>query len=95
MNNDWRARILDPKERGIFEALSDPAWDFRTIAGLTKSTGLTEAEVRAIVEKYPELIRKSLVPARDGSELFKLRSRGVGVQERLAEARMFITKTVR
>jgi hypothetical protein len=29
----WKAAISDPDEKLVFEALSDPHWDFRTIDG--------------------------------------------------------------
>ena len=94
MDNGCQGIISDPRERKVFEALADPEWDFRTVSGLSKATGLSEAEIRATLDKYPLLIRKSLVPARNGHELFTLHSRPVKLQERLAELRMFISKTV-
>ncbi len=95
MPYDWEEKMTDPKERKVFEALSDPDWDFRTVAGLSRSAGISEAEVAAILGKYPDLIRKSAVPTRDGAELFTLRSRDVTFKERLAEARLIISKSVK
>ncbi len=94
MGNDWESAVADPKERKVFEALSDPRYDFRTLDGITNATGLAEGEVIAVLSKYPELIRKSPVPDRNGRELFTLRSHGVKGQEWLAQARTFASKSV-
>ena len=79
-----------PYEKKIFAALSDAKWDFRTVSGISRETGLSESEVREILGKYPEVIRKSLVRNRDGHELFTLRSRRIKMRERLAELRLFL-----
>lgn len=92
--NGWKAEITDPEEKPVFEALSDPHWDFRTIDGISKATRLTREQVTTVLEKYPALVRRSLVPDREGRALFTLRSRPISAQERLAEARLFISKSV-
>ena len=71
-------------EKKVFEALSNPKLDFRTISGISKETGSSESEVKEILDKHPELIRKSLVRDRDGHELFTLRSRHIKIREHLA-----------
>ena len=91
----WEQIKNEPGAQRVFEALADPAWDFRTLAGISKSSGLSEPEVKVILDKYGVLIRKSTLPATDGRELYTLRSRKISVQERLAEARMFISKSVK
>jgi len=93
MFSEWEGRIADFKERKVFEALSDPEWDFRTVDGVSRATGLQEGEVTAVLEKYPDLIRKSPVPDAKGRELYTLRSRGIAAQELLAQARMIISKS--
>ncbi len=95
MTREWEEQIFDPTERRVWEALSDPAWDFRTIDGISKATGLPESEVRAILEKYPDLHRKSAVPDQQGRELFTLRSRPVKIRERVAFLRTLVTKSIR
>jgi hypothetical protein len=64
---NWQSIITDDKERKIFEALEDPA--------LSRESGLEAGEVRAIIGKYPELIRKSEVPSQKGEDLYTLQSR--------------------
>lgn len=87
--------ISDPKEREVFTALSDPRWDFRTIPGISKTTGIAEDDVRLILQKYPKLVRMSAVPDSQGRQLFTLRSRQTSLQERLALFRLFVTKSSR
>ena len=94
MSSEWKDRIVDPKERKVFEALSDPEWDFRTVGGLSKATGLPEKEVLAVLGEYPDLIRKSPVRDEKGRELYTLRSRSMTVHEFLAQARTIISKSV-
>ena len=81
-------------EQKVLEALQDPSWDFRTVDGIAKETGLDKSEVRQVLEKHPN-VRKSVVPDRRGRELYTLKSRGVKGQEVLAMARAFIAKSVR
>jgi hypothetical protein len=95
MGTPWNAVITDPKEHEVFEALSDPEWDFRTYDGISKATNLTAAEVKAILAKYPNLVRKSLVRDNDGRELFTLASRRPGPQEIFSEFTSFVTKSAR
>jgi len=94
MSSDWEGRIVDPKKRRVFEALSDPEWDFRTVAGLSKATGLPDDEVEAVLREYSDLIRKSPVRDANGRELYALRSRSMTVGELLAQARTIISKSV-
>jgi hypothetical protein len=95
MGTSWSAVITDPKEHKVFEALSDPEWDFRTVDGISKATDLTAAEVKAVLGKYPNLVRKSLVRDNDGRELFTLASRPPGPQEIVSQFTSFITKSAR
>jgi len=93
MSPAWEERIADPMERNVFQALSDPAWDFRTVDGISKSTGISKSEVSRILQKYPELVRKSPVPDHEGRDLYALRSRSVSAREIIAEIRSFVTKS--
>ncbi|MGA8430829.1 MAG: hypothetical protein WB729_13480 [Candidatus Sulfotelmatobacter sp.] len=93
MGTSWNALLTDPKERKVFEALSDPQWDFRTVDGLSKATALAPADVKAILDKYPDLVRRSLVRDNDGRELFTLASRPPRAQEILSQLTTFITKS--
>ena len=93
MKASWETRIHDPQERSVFRALADPAWDFRTVRGISESTGIAESEVAQVLRKYPDLVRRSPIPNRQGRELFTLRSRRPKPQEVIAEIRSFVTKS--
>ena len=92
-NSPW-TEVSDPRDRKVLEALDNPNWDFRTVSGIAKDTGLSESEVRQILEKYPDYIRRSPLPDARGYGLYSLRSKPVTLQELLSEARTFISKTV-
>jgi hypothetical protein len=91
---DWEEKVTDSQERKVFEALSNPKWDFRTIEGIRKSTNLSEAQVVSVLHKYPNLVRKSAVPDKYGNTLYTLKSKPVGTQEKLALARAFVIKSI-
>src|SRR5712692_7050581 len=92
--SNWQAIISDSKERKVFEGLSNPAWDFRTIGGLARETKLTEEEVKGILAKYANLVRESLVRDLKGQELFALSTHPPKAREILALVRNFLAKSV-
>lgn len=93
MRESWKEQILNPVEREIFEALDDPRWDFRTIAGLSKGTGVPESTVRDVLDRYPQFIRQSPVPDLEGRALYTLVSKRGGLREWYSTTRAFITKS--
>jgi len=46
-------QISEPTARLVLEALANPQWDFRTVQGVAKETGLTEEAVRATLKRMP------------------------------------------
>jgi len=95
MGLEWEEEIVDPIERKVFEALSDPRWDFRTVEGIGKATNLNATQVLSVLSKHPDLVRESSIPDRYGNRLYTLRSRPVRSQEKLALARAFVIKSLR
>jgi hypothetical protein len=96
MDKGWTHIVTDPKERRVFDALADAAYDFRTINGLARATGLEETEIEEIISRYPNLIRKSLVPYRKGGEIHRLYTLSVnkqGVGEVLNIIRTLVSKS--
>ena len=95
MDQRWEKIVTDPAEQRVLEALADPAWDFRTIEGVSKATKLPEAQVERIITKYKEqnLVRRSPVPDKTGRPLFTLTSKGTNVGEILNIIRSAVTKT--
>jgi hypothetical protein len=90
----WQEQITNPEEVKVFEALADKQWDFWTVPGIVKETGLSENRVKEVVAKYPDLIRESAIPDTEGRRLFTLRSRPVKFRERLAMIRAFLAKSL-
>ena len=93
MERDWRAEIQDDTGRKVFEALEDPEWDFRTVSGLSKSTGLSEEEVREVLRKYERFVRKGPVTKNHGRKLYTLRTRDQTAGEIITKLRHYITKS--
>ena len=69
---DWRKVIADPIEMKIFEALEDPRWEWRTIAALSRASGLDDENNRRVLRKYPNLVRQSVLAGPNGEELYTL-----------------------
>lgn len=66
------AEQLTTEEQKVIKSLSKPEWDYRTIPGIVKETGLTETVVQRILESRKDLIRESIVPSKNGERLFTL-----------------------
>ncbi len=92
-SKDWRRAVSDSEARQVLEALGDPQWDFRTIEGLARSTGLSEGRVEDILHQYHPFIRQSAVLDRRGRGLYTLASRRPKFRELLSTARAFIAKS--
>jgi hypothetical protein len=86
----WEHQVKEPNERNVFSALSDKKWDFRTVEGISRDTGICESEIRQIIGKYPQWFRKSLALDREGRELFTMRSKPVKLREHLAGIQRFL-----
>ncbi len=89
----WQEVVTNSDEVSIFEALSDERWDFSTIEGLSRTTGLTEPAVRDILSKYPSLVRRADVSDAKGRELFTVRERPVRIREKLATLQAHLADT--
>ncbi len=76
---DWTKVITDPRERAVFSALDSPNWDFRTIEGLVRDTGLDANEVRKVLGKYAVLI--TAVPSSKYGTVYQLKNRTVQTTE--------------
>jgi hypothetical protein len=83
-----------PIEKAVLEALANQQWDYRTVFGIAKETGLPEREVKEVLESWPKLVRKSPVAGRNGQILYRLRMLPKTRAERIALLRTFLTKTI-
>ena len=93
MSKDWRNTVTDPAESKVFVALEDPAWDFRTLNGLVKSTGLEMSQIKHVIGKYGNLIRESPIPDKSDRRLYTLASRSLGSREMFNMIRAAVTKS--
>ena len=93
-------RLFKPEEmradnplRLVIEALSEDKWDFRTIDGISKQTGLTRDEVtKALNLLVPHYARRSPVRDDQGRSLYTLKSRKMRVAEKASFVRLLMTK---
>jgi hypothetical protein len=73
MKPHWENIVKTPEERKVFECLSDPNWDYRTIEGIKMDTGLAEEQIEAILTRYgDELVHKAAVQDKFGRDLYTL-----------------------
>lgn len=93
MAKDWRGQLKDESEKKVFEALADPKWDFRTVDGLSRATGLETEAVNEILEGHSDLVRKSYVPDNLGRDLYTLRMKERTTGEILKNLKTFLTKS--
>lgn len=91
----WQDIIIDPSERKVFEALADRKYVYRTIEGLARSSGLAANEVREIIIKYFNLVRKSPFPDRKGKDLYTLQDKPESAAETLNKLRAFVSKSTK
>lgn len=77
----------------IQNALADKRWDFRTIEGIARDTGLDESTVREVLEMHTGEVRRSLVPDSKGRTLYTLRKRGKSLQEMFANSIAILSKS--
>ena len=69
----WQETVTDPDEIKVFMALDRPDYTWRTMSGIARQTGLTEATVARILSKYNlTLTRLSETPSVSGSALVGL-----------------------
>ena len=91
----WESIVSKPLDRKVFQALGDPAWDFRTVSGLARDCHCSESEVEAILDQFSQLVRQTVIPDPKGRKLYTLSSRRVGGMELLGWARTLISKSFR
>ncbi|MGA2175599.1 MAG: hypothetical protein ABSH38_11520 [Verrucomicrobiota bacterium] len=69
----WQETVTDPDEIKVFTALDGPEDTWRTMSGIARQTGLSEARVVKILDKYNLMLtRLSEKPSVSGSALVGL-----------------------
>lgn len=83
-NDDWQR---------VRQALASDEWDFRTIDGLARDSGVPEDVVIQLLNSHTDEVRKSMVPDSKGRVLYTLSSRPFGWRELLATTQAFVSKS--
>jgi len=53
----------------VTDALRDPRWKYRTVEGLAEDAGLDPAIVRGVLERHPDLVRRTNLRDPHGREV--------------------------
>ena len=77
----------------ILSALKDERWDFRTVEGIARETGLDAGTVQDVLKKHEADVRKSPSWRNPGQVLYTSRSRRMTVREILADLQAFAGQT--
>lgn len=86
----WSGKVEGQEATRVFEELSNPNWDWRTIGSLSSYTGLPAETVKEVFSKYPTLVRTWPYEDENGNILFTLRSEPRTFREILANIQKFI-----
>ena len=76
----------------VRSALSDPQWDFRTVRGIAKDTGLSEDAVRRLLDEHRSEVRQTV--SRDRQPVYTLRCRPMKMREFVADLRLYASKSL-
>jgi hypothetical protein len=91
----WRDVIDEgSNERLILEALDDSKWDYRTLEGLERTSGLTRESIKMILNKQQKFIRKSDIPDVKGRDLYTLKKDENETKEFLFRLKTYISKSI-
>jgi hypothetical protein len=77
----------------IREALADQKWDFRTVQGIAKETGIPASDVEQMLKLHASHIRIAVVPDESGHLLYTDATRPMKLREWLASVRAFVAKS--
>ena len=77
----------------VQEALADPRWDFRTVEGISRETGLNRSDIVELLEEHRPEVRRTVSRDRNGRALYTTKSWPVGPREVIADLQAFAAKT--
>lgn len=77
----------------VDRALRDPKWDFRTVEGIARETGLSEERVERLLHENADKVRRAYVTDRKGRLLFTFKGKDVSVRETVANTVAFLAKS--
>ncbi len=76
----------------VYDALADSRWDFRTVGGISRQTGLAEDRVKELIEQHRAEVRQTLSPEREA--IFTLAARPMKFREIIADIRTFAANSL-
>lgn len=82
----------DPWNR-VHEALANPRFDFRTITGISRETGLEPDEVQKLLTLHEQEVRVSYSTNRKGHALYTLRDRPQKLQEIISNVKTIVSSS--
>ena len=84
--------MIETKEwTKVHAALADPKWDFRTVGGIARETGLDPERVERLIEQHRSEVRQTL--SRDQRIIYTLRSRRPKMREIVADIQRIVAKS--
>lgn len=89
----WEDVIKEPDEVKVFESLADTKWDFRSLDGISRTTGLQAGDVLGILTRHHDLVRTSVIPDRKGRTLYTLRENPQTLGEKIGALKSYVTKS--
>lgn len=70
-----KVRLADDEQSAIFKALEDPNWDWRTLPGIGRATGLEESVIMDVLDQNQE--RLEFLQSQEFGMLVRLKTREV------------------
>ena len=90
---NWKDIIEDSDEVKVFESLADTNWDFRSLNGISRATGIQPGDVVTILTRRHDLVRTSSIPDKKGRTLYTLRERPQTLGEKFGAVKSYVTKS--
>ena len=76
----------------VHAALQNPRWDFRTVSGIARDTGLDPGHVARMLKMHRPEIRQTL--SRDRRKIYTLKSRPRKMREVIADLQVFASNSL-
>ena len=87
------SNVSEPPWDRVYKALVNPKFNFRTVAGISRDTGLTFDDVQKILSQHADKIRIGNSTDKEGQLLYTIRDRRQSVREILSNVQTIITST--
>lgn len=75
----------------VHSALDDPKWDFRTVEGIVRDTGLEPERVKRLLDRHRSEIRQRM--SRDRRIIYTLKSRPMKMRDIIDDLQVYASKS--